>query len=125
MEGRVPQRVVKGGLDAPGPEGVEEHVVRVARLVGVVLVPAFAAFMIRVEQASELVAERVHLRLGQHADAGEVAVFAIESHLLVAEPEAVLHRRILRLREEIGDRLVLRGEIGGHGLCVQGVFFRE
>ena len=106
MEGRVPQRVVKGGLDAPGPEGVEEHVVRVARLVGVVLVPAFAAFMIRVEQASELVAERVHLRLGQHADAGEVAVFAIESHLLVAELVPLMDLRILRARKEVGNRLM-------------------
>ena len=86
---RVPQQIVESRRDPPGPEGVEQHGIRVGRLVRVILVPQFVPRMIRLEEHVEFAAQRFDLLVGQHAHARQVAVPLVERDLVVRDSPRV------------------------------------
>ncbi len=116
-EGRVPEDVVEARGDAPGAEGVKEHGLGRAGLVGVVLVKKMDAGVLGVEEQGQLAVQRLHLLLGQHPDAGEVTVLPEKRHLLVGEPVWLPLLRGLGPLKQVRHQAVPGGEVlyGGGG----------
>src|ERR1043165_648632 len=82
-ESRMPQDVVQSRRDAPCSEGVKEYLIGIGRFVGVEFVKQVMTGMRRIYELSELAPQRVDLRVVEHFDSREVAVFAVEVYLLL------------------------------------------
>ena len=72
---------MKAGPNPPGPEGMEQHRIRPAGFVGVVLVPQLVSFVLRIEELRQLRAELFDLLIRQDP----IQPVLDESNLLVSQ----------------------------------------
>jgi hypothetical protein len=84
-ERRVPEQIVKAGGDPPRPQRVKQHLGRIGRFVGVVLVEQRVTRMLRVKQPRQLLTQLLDLLLGQNPNARHIAKLLIMLHLRFAE----------------------------------------
>ena len=73
---------MKPRANPPGAQGMKQYVVRVAGLIGMVLVPEFMAFVIRIEKLLQFRPKRFNLFVIKKTNPGHVSLLAEKGDLL-------------------------------------------
>ena len=85
----MPKDIVQTRLDAPRAERVKQNLVGIRRLIRVELIKQVITRMARIDQLQHFAAQHFDLLVIQQTDAGDISVFAIELHLLIAQTKLV------------------------------------
>ena len=76
-KGRIPQGIVKARTQAPAAQGVEENLLGLTGLVGMILIPPLAPRMIGFKECVQLLSQEIHLRITQQRNAADKTLFSV------------------------------------------------
>jgi hypothetical protein len=90
----VPENIMESRAQSPCPQGVEQDLVRLGRLVPMVLVPELFPVVILLKELIEFRPQAINLFLVEQADPSQVTVLMKKRYLFIRQTESVpLFRR--------------------------------
>lgn len=105
-EGRMPKDIVKTGSDTPVAKGVEQHLFRIRRFIGMKFIKQMVARMVRMAKLLQFSPQNINLGIIQDLYAGEIAIFLKKGELLIGKPKMAQLFLIVGLRKKVANRLV-------------------